>query len=154
MRLSRLVLLLALVGAAAVAATRWPRINQVEAGRTPEYPELREREFAAPEAAVAKAAKAAVESLPNWTLTASGQGRGGTGIQAIAKNQAQMKTEMTISVRRQGAKTVVRTLARSTFGPWDFGQGARHITDFHQALDRELGGAASRPPDPPRATPE
>ena len=138
MTLGRAVLVLALAGGAVVAATRWPRINQVEAGRTPEYPHLREREFAASEAAVAKAAKAAVASLSGWTLVGAGQGRGGTGIQALAANPARLKTEMTISVRRQGAKTVVRTLARSTFGPWDFGQGARHIEDFHAALDREM----------------
>ena len=142
MRLSRLVLLLALVGVVAVLVTRWPRINEVATGRTPEYPGLRDREFSASEATVAKAAKAAVESLPNWTLSASGQGRGGTGIQAIAKNPAQLKTEMTISIRRRGAKTVVNTLARSTFGPWDFGQGARHIEDFHQALDRQMAGGS------------
>ena len=145
MRLSRLVLVLALVAVAAVVATRWPRINQVETGRTPEYPGLREREFAASEAAVAKAANAAIASLPNWTLVGSGQGRGGTAIQALAKNPAQLKTEITISVRRQGAKTVVRTLARSTFGPWDFGQGARHIEDFHLALDRQMASGSAKP---------
>jgi hypothetical protein len=145
MRLSRLVLVLALVAAAALVFTRWPRINQVEAGRTPEYPQLREREFAASEAAVAKAVNAAVASLPNWTLVGSGQGRGGTAVQAVAKNPAQLKTEMTISVRRQGAKTVVRALARSTFGPWDFGQGARHIEDFHAALDRQMAGGPAKP---------
>jgi hypothetical protein len=49
---------------------------------------------------------------------------------------------MTISVRRQGGKTVVRTLARSTFGPWDFGQGARHIEAFHEELEKHLAGGA------------
>ena len=45
---------MALVAGAVVAATRWPRINEVETGRTPEYPDLRDREYAAPEAAVAQ----------------------------------------------------------------------------------------------------
>ena len=39
----RAVLLVAVVAIAGVAATRWPRINEVETGRTPEYPELRDR---------------------------------------------------------------------------------------------------------------
>ena len=142
--LLRTLVILALVAGAVMAVTRWPRINQVETGRTPEYAELRPREFAAPEAAVAKAAKAAVASLPNWTLIGEGQGRGGTAIQAIASRPSPLKTEMTIAVRREGGKTVVRTLARSTFGPWDFGQGARHIEDFHAALDGQMAGGAAR----------
>ncbi len=137
-QLARYALVIALVAAAAIAFTRWPRINQVETGRTPEYPQLRARELAAPEAAVARAAKAAVESLPNWTLVGAGQGRGGTAIQALATNPVRLKTELTISIRRERGKTVLRALARSTFGPWDFGQGARHIEDFLEAFDREM----------------
>ena len=137
-QLLRTVLIVALVAGAVVAATRWPRINVVETGRTPEYPELREREFAAPEAAVGRAAKAAVEALPGWSFVGAGQGRGGTSIQALATNPAPVKTEMTITIRRQGAKTVVRVRARSTFGPWDFGQGARHIEAFLAELDRRV----------------
>ena len=143
-QLLRTLLVLAVIGAAVVAATRWPRINQVETGRTPEYPGLREREFAASEAAVGRAARAAVESLPGWTLVGAGAGRGGTAVQAIAASPSFLKTEMTIAIRRQGARTVVRTLARSTFGPWDFGQGARHIEAFHAALDREMASAPAK----------
>ncbi len=143
-QLLRTLAVIALIAGVVVAVTRWPRINQVETGRTPEYPELREREFAASEAVVGRAAKAAVEALPGWTLVGAGAGRGGTAVQAIATRPGFLKTEMTIAIRRQGAKTVVRTLARSTFGPWDFGQGARHIADFHAALDREMATAPAK----------
>ena len=155
-QLVRTLLIIALVAAGFVAVTRWPRINQVETGRTPEYPHLREREYSASEAVVGRAAKAAVEALPGWTLVGAGAGRGGTAVQALATRAGFLKTEMTIAIRRQGAKTVVRTLARSTFGPWDFGQGARHIEAFHAELATRLepGGAASNPPDPPRASPK
>jgi hypothetical protein len=132
------VVVVALVAAAAVAATRWPRINVVETGRTPEYPDLREREYAAPEAAVGRAARAAVAALPGWTFVGAGEGRGGTSIQALATRPAPVKTEITITIRRQGAKTTVRVRARSTFGPWDFGQGARHIESFLAELDRQM----------------
>ena len=144
-QLVRYALVIAVVAGAVVAATRWPRINQVETGRTPEYPGLRERELAAPEATVARAAKAAVESLPNWTLVGAGQGRGGTAIQAVARNPVRLETEITISIRRERGKTVLRALARSTFGPWDFGQGARHIEDFLAAFDREMAGGGAKP---------
>lgn len=153
-QLLRTIVVVALVAGAIVAATRWPRINLVETGRTPEYPELREREYAASEAAVGRAARAAVEALPGWRLVGGGAGRGGTAIQAVAANPVRLETEMTVAVRRQGAKTTVRVLARSRFGPWDFGQGARHIEAFYAALSRELGGAAPRPPDPPPPAPK
>lgn len=138
----RTILLLALVALAVVAVTRWPRINVVETGRTPEYPDLRDRELAASEAVVAKAAKAAVESLPHWSLVGAGAGRGGSAIQALATTPPGLKTEMTISIRRSGGKTVVHGHARSIFGPWDFGRGARHLEDFFQAFDREMAGGS------------
>lgn len=141
-QLLRTLLAVALVVGVVIAVTRWPRINQVETGRTPEYPSLREREYAASEAAVGRAVKAAVEGLPGWTLVGAGAGRGGTAVQALATQPGFLKTEMTISIRRQGAKTVVRTLARSTFGPWDFGQGARHIEAFHARLEKEMASPA------------
>src|SRR5512132_2699904 len=96
------VVLLAVAAGAAVAATRWPRLNEVETGRTPEYPELREREFVAPEASVGRAARAAVAALPGWTFVGAGQGPGGTSIQALAAYPDPVKTEMTITIRRQG----------------------------------------------------
>ena len=145
-QLLRTIVVVALVAGAIVAATRWPRINQVETGRTPEYPELREREYAASEAAVGRAAREAVEALPGWRLVGGGAGRGGTAIQAVAANPVRLETEMTVSIRRQQAKTTVRVLARSRFGPWDFGQGARHIQTFLAELDRRLEGPpANRP---------
>jgi Protein of unknown function (DUF1499) len=140
------VLVVAVVAVAVVAATRWPRINVVETGRTPEYPELRDREYAASEAAVGRAAKAAVEALPGWSLVGAGQGRGGTAVQALATNPAPVKTEMTITIRRPAAKTVVHVRALSTFGPWDFGQGARHIEAFLSELDRQMANPAAKTP--------
>ena len=145
-QLLRIIAVVALVAGAVIAATRWPRLNDVETGRTPEYPELREREFAASEAAVSKAAKAAVEALPGWTFVGAGAGRGGTSIQALATNPAPLKTDMTILIRRQGGQTSVRVRARSHFGPWDFGQGARHIMAFLAELESRIdpGGAAPK----------
>ena len=140
----RAILLVAVIAAAGVAATRWPRINEVETGRTPEYPDLREREFSAPEAVVSRAAKAAIASLPGWSLVGAGQGPGGTAIQALATKTDLAKTEMTIGIRRQGSKTLLRVKARSTYGPWDFGQGARHIHDFLDALDREMAAPSPK----------
>jgi uncharacterized protein DUF1499 len=155
-RLLRTLVIVALVAGAIVAATRWPRINEVETGRTPEYPELRVRELAASEDTVGRAAKAAVAALPGWSFVGAGQGPGGTSIQAVATRPSALRTDMNITIRRQGGKTTVRVRARSDFGPWDFGQGARHIQSFLDELDRRLlepGGAAPHPPTP-RASPK
>jgi hypothetical protein len=38
------VLLIALVGGAIWAFTSWPRLTEVETGKTPEYPDLRGRD--------------------------------------------------------------------------------------------------------------
>jgi len=140
----RAVLLVAVVAVAGVAATRWPRINEVETSRTPEYPDLRDREYAASEAAVGKAANAALASLPGWTFVGAGHGPGGTSIQALAARPDPVKTEMTIAIRPRGGKTTVHVKARSTFGPWDFGQGARHIEAFLAELDRQMAMPAAK----------
>ena len=39
---------------------------------------------------------------------------------------------------------MLRVRARSTFGPWDFGQGARHIEAFLAELDRQMAAPAAK----------
>jgi uncharacterized protein (DUF1499 family) len=144
------VVVVAVVAAAAVAATRWPRLNDVETGRTPEYPELRDREFAASEAAVLRAATHAVEALPGWTFVGAGQGKGGTQLQALATGTLRQESDVNVAIHRQGGKTVVRVRSRSRFGPWDFGEGARNIEAFFAELDRQMARPPAEPPRPPR----
>jgi uncharacterized protein (DUF1499 family) len=141
------VLLVAAVLAGAWAYTRWPRINEVETGQTPEYPELRVRDYMANEDKVAKAARATVERLPGWELMASGSGRGGSEIQAIAKSgPLRLKDDVTIRVRREGGRTRVSVRSKSRSVPVDFGQNARNIQLFLRELDRELFGVGSANP--------
>ena len=136
----RTLLVLALVAAgAAVALTRWPRINDVETGRTPEYPDLQVREYSQSEQAVLKAAQKAVESIPRFTFVAAGHGPGGAEIQAVAATRVfKFKDDLTIRIRRQGGRTRVGVRSHSRKGKWDFGQNARNIREFQAALDREL----------------
>lgn len=141
------VLLLAAVIAGAWAYTRWPRINDVETGQTPEYPELKVRDYMTSEDKVAKAARATVERLPRWELMAAGKGPGGSEIQAIAKTRIfRFKDDVTIRVRREGGRTRVSVRSKSRIGQADFGQNARNIQLFLRELDRELfGGAGANP---------
>ena len=140
------VLLLAAVLAGAWAYTRWPRINQVETGATPEYPEIKVRDYMASEDKVAKAARATVERLPMWRLVAQGKGPGGSEIQAATGTRWLLKGEVTIRVRREGGRTRVHVKSRSHPGPADFGQNARNIQLFLRELDQELFGVGSANP--------
>lgn len=141
MRTALKVLALLAVLAAAWAYTRWPRINDVETGQTPEYPELKVRDYMTSEDKVAKAARATVERLPRWTFVAQGKGPGGSEIQAVAATRwMRFKDDVTIRVRREGGRTRVSVRSRSRIGRADFGQNARNIRLFLQELDRELFG--------------
>lgn len=131
------LVLLALAGI--WAATAWPRINDVETGRTPEYPDLRVREYAARPEDVARAVVDALGRLPRWTLVGSGQGPGGHAIQAVHETPLlRFKDDVTIQIRRQGARTRVSVRSRSRLGTWDFGQNARNIRELLAALDAQV----------------
>ena len=54
-RVLRTLVLAVLVGAGAWAVLRWPHLDTVETGRTPEYPDLRPRDYMASEAEVSRA---------------------------------------------------------------------------------------------------
>jgi uncharacterized protein (DUF1499 family) len=135
-----IVLLVAAAGAYLWGNLQWPRLNDVETGRTPEYPDLQVKEYAAGEEAVARAAKAALEGLPRWTFVGAGQGPGGAEIQAVATTRVfRFKDDVTVRIRRQAGKTRVSVRSRSRLGKLDFGQNARNIRAFLAELDRQLG---------------
>jgi hypothetical protein len=119
-------------------AVAWPRINDVETGRTPEYPELTARQYTQSETAVTQAARAAIERLPRWTLGGAGKGPGGSEVQAVAGTPIGLKHDVTVRIRREGAGTRVSVRSRSRTGPWDLGQNARNIRTLLDQLDLEL----------------
>jgi uncharacterized protein (DUF1499 family) len=134
----RLVVALLLLGVAA-AALAWPRIADVETGRTPEYPDLQVRSYARDGAKVARAAQHVVERLPRWTFVAAGQGPGGGEVKAFHTEPAfGLREDVTIRVRAGGARTTVSVRSKSQTGPWDFGQNARNIRELLAELDLEL----------------
>lgn len=134
----------AVLAAAGFALLRWPWLNEVETGRTPQYPDLQVREYALPEARVLDAAKATIESLPGWTFIGAGSGPGGGHLRAQARARAlALTSEVAITVRREGGRTKVSVRSRS--GPkFDLGRNAAHVREFLSALDARL--AAPRPP--------
>jgi uncharacterized protein (DUF1499 family) len=139
-------LVLAAVLAGVWSYFHWPRLNEVETGRTPEYPDLRIVDFMASEDRIAKAARRTVERLPRWTFVAQGQGPGGTEIQAVARTRLlRLEDEITIRIHREGGRTRVGVRSKSRSGSADFGQNARNIRLFLTELDHELFGGGEAP---------
>ena len=135
----RLLVLAAVLGAGAWAVLRWPHIGAVETGGTAEYPELRPREYAASEAEVSRAVKAAVASL-GWEFMGAGRGPGGSEVQASARGRI-LPTghSVTIRIQRVGTRTRVSVASRSRDLAWDFGENARLIEQLQAALDAQIG---------------
>jgi uncharacterized protein (DUF1499 family) len=131
-------LVLAALGAA-LAYTRWPHINDVETGRTPEYPDLRIQSYGATEERVTRAARAAVTALPGWDLIGSGRGPGGSELQAVARTRVlRFKDDVTVKVRRREGASEVRVRSRARIGRADFGQNARNIRAFQAEMERQM----------------
>jgi Protein of unknown function (DUF1499) len=129
------------VVAAVVAALclAWPRIHEVETGRTPEYPDLRPRTYAAGLDKVAGGVKAAVAALPRWRLVGAATGARGADVQAEHMIPfVGLKEDVTVRLRRQGGHTEVGVLSRSAWFRWDFGQNARNVRQLLAALDDEM----------------
>jgi uncharacterized protein (DUF1499 family) len=131
--------LVALAAGAAVALLRWPLLNDVETGRTPEYSDLRVQRFAAGEERVTRAARAAVAALPGWEVTGAGRGPGGAELQVVAPTRVlRFKDDVTVRIRRREAATEVSVRSRSRVGKFDFGQNARNIRAFQAALEGQM----------------
>jgi uncharacterized protein DUF1499 len=136
---STLVVLIIIAAAAAALCLAWPRLHQVETGRTPEYPDLQPRSYAAGGDKVANAAKAVIARLPRWRLVGTASGVKGTDLQAEhVMFVPALKEDVTVQVRRKGARTEVGVLSRSASVPWDFGQNARNVRALLDELDREM----------------
>jgi hypothetical protein len=130
--------LVALVILAAVLALSWPRINDVETGRTPEYPDLKVRDFKSPVPQVTRAAETAMARL-GWDFVGSGSGPRGAELRGVHTNPIlRLREEVTIRVSTVEGHARVSVRSRSTLLPWDFGQNARNVRDFCRALDGSL----------------
>jgi uncharacterized protein DUF1499 len=142
------LLLLAIVAGAALALVAWPRLDEVETGRTPEYPDLKVQEFAASEARVAQAVRESIASLPGWSLGGWGSGIGGSAVSAVHQLPwLPVKQDVSVKVQRAGGRSSVSIRSRSRLGPVDLGQNARNVRELQAELRRRLGqpGRADAP---------
>jgi uncharacterized protein (DUF1499 family) len=135
----RWLLVVALVGGAVWALTAWPRLNEVETGRTPEYPDLQVRTYSASPQRVSEAVRRVLDPLPRWTVVGSGEGPAGSVVSAVHETRVfRFKDDVTVKITRKGGETVVSVHSRSRLGSWDFGQNARNVRELLAALDAEL----------------
>ncbi|MBN2370961.1 MAG: DUF1499 domain-containing protein [Vicinamibacteria bacterium] len=133
------VLIIGLLAGGVAAILAWPRLNEVETGRTPEYPDLQVHEYGRSSRHILAAAERTVAKLPRWTIVGSGSGRAGSEIRAEMRAAIlPLKHAVTIRITRKKGRTVVSARSRSELGKWDFGQNARNIRTFMRALDEEL----------------
>lgn len=131
--------LIVLGGTAIWAATAWPRLNVVETGKTPEYPDLQDRTYSARPDRVGEAVRAALSERPGWRVVGSGQGPGGVALSLVHETRVfRFKDDVEVKIRRKGGRTVVSVRSQSRLGGWDFGQNARNVRELLEALDAEL----------------
>lgn len=120
-----------------VTLGRWPAINAVETGKTPEYPDLIPRVYHAGAERVFDAVLHAVNRLPRWSLIAYHPETG--EIRAEARTRVfRFVDDVLIHVARQDGGAVVSVRSASRVGRGDFGQNARNIRALFEELDRQL----------------
>jgi uncharacterized protein (DUF1499 family) len=123
--------------AAAVVATRWPPINDVTTGLTPEYPDLQPGEYPLPPAELFATVRETARKMTGWRVTA--EDAGSHVLHAVAwvpLTPFHDDVTITLEPTAGGSRVIVRS--RSRVGRGDLGVNARRIRAFLRALDREL----------------
>jgi uncharacterized protein (DUF1499 family) len=136
---ARRALILVFVLGVLWAIMAFPRLNDVETGRTPAYPDLKVRDYKASVETVAKSATAVVGRLPRWKYVAAGTGPRGAELQAVHETRVfHFQDDVTVRIWPERGRTHVSVRSKSRVGVWDFGQNARNIQEFLSALDAQL----------------
>ncbi|MSQ77373.1 MAG: DUF1499 domain-containing protein [Nitrospiraceae bacterium] len=121
----------------------WPTINIVETGKTPEYPDVVPRQYPTAKGRVFDAVLHAVSRMPRWTLVSSRPEQGEIRVEASTR-LFRFVDDVVVRCAEQNGVTVVNVRSASRVGRSDFGQNARNIRAFFDALDSQLGDRAGR----------
>lgn len=125
-----------------------PRINDVETGRTPQYPDVQPLAVRAPAEKVFGAISAVAGRMDRWTVVKVD--RATHTLLAEARSKLwRFIDDVTVRVEADGAGSRVHMRSRSRMGKSDFGANAARIRTFLRLVARELPGEADEPP--PRA---
>lgn len=139
------ILVATTVGGLLVAALIWPVINEVETGKSAEYPEIQPQYYTTDPQRVFQETRASIDTLDGWTLVSEDATQ--------YSLQAQRESPFfgfvdDISIRVEPVTefvTRVHLKSASQFGKGDFGQNARNITTLLAALDARLGAIKLNP---------
>lgn len=114
----------------------WPVINDVATGQTPAYPNLQPQSFAASAEAVFDTALASAKAI-GLEITSSDLARG--EIRGVATTRLlRFKDDVTITVTREGDRTVVNIRSASRLGQSDFGVNAKRIERLQAEIASRL----------------
>jgi uncharacterized protein (DUF1499 family) len=128
-----------------VAASIWPVINEVETGRTPEYPDLQPQYYNADPGRVFTQSRDAITSMTRWKVVSSESAS--HTIKATHETYVfGFIDDVTVWIEPVTEfVTRVRVRSASRMGEGDFGQNARNIRAFFRALDDRLGAVKFDP---------
>jgi uncharacterized protein (DUF1499 family) len=132
------------LAAVAALATRWPNINDVTTGGTPEYPDLQPGWYPRGPEAVFHVVQAVAGSMPGWRIISQDPEAGVLHAEARVL-LTPFTDDVTIRVERVEGGSRVHVRSRSRVGRGDLGVNARRIRAFQRVLDRELSSGASPP---------
>lgn len=133
------LLAFAAIGLGIYLWTAHPRLRVVETGKTPEYPELRARDYGASLESVAKGARKVMADLGGWEVTGEAKGPVGIDLQAVHTHPVfRFKDEVTVTLRREKGRTVVNARSRAVVDMPDLGRQAASLDALLDALDREV----------------
>lgn len=140
-RQTRRVFLFLLLAGGLGLVFAWPRINDVETGKTAVYPDLKPRTYDVAPGRVYALVREIAANSPGWKLSAHGFGPGSWSIQTVrAPRPLPLTYDVHVKITRHGSQAMVSVRSTSRWGKWDFGQNARNIRELLRLLDEKLRG--------------
>lgn len=140
-----IVVFIALIGLVIGVSLRWPVINDVQTGKTPEYPSILPQYYSADPQRVFDEARGSAGSLKNWKLVTDDR----TNLTIHAERTTRVfgfVDDIDIKVEPVTEfATRVDVRSHSRVGKGDFGQNARNIQEFFSELDQRLGAVKFDP---------
>ena len=140
-----LVVMLVVVMALAMA---WPPINRVEAGQTPQYPDIQPVAWSLSQSRVWNGVREVVAATDGWTEVGAHEGSGTVDFEARSRSRL-FVDDVHVRVEPNGeGGSVVFAVSASRVGRGDFGQNARTLRRLFAALHENLGASVDEPSAP------
>ena len=118
----------------------WRTTNDVTTGRSPEYPDLQDRHYAAPPSDTLAAARDAARHIRRWRVADTDPAVRTVRVE-IGTAIPLFTDDLTVHVTPEGAdgkRSRVTIRSRSRVGRGDLGENARHIRALQRAMDARL----------------